>query len=261
MRTAVNRGYKIKDGEIMQKDYLSLSREIYRRKSIREYDDRAIDFLEDSTDLTKKFGLVPLFKDIRYKIVVFKNDEIKNIRSKYFIAFFSEEVDGGRENIGFIGQQLSLELQAIGIGTCWLGIKKPERKDRTADGLGYVLAMSAGYPKGEATRPLDKISRRDISEIALGEADEYIEAVRLAPSAVNNQPWAVEKAGDKYNFYLAKPKNFILGSILGDLRKIDMGIGMAHLFIKAKSAGKAVEINSDGQNLPNAIYVATLTLK
>ncbi|MDR1940428.1 MAG: hypothetical protein LBQ40_06545 [Clostridiales bacterium] len=246
----------------MEKDYFKLSQEIYRRKSVREYTDDTIDFLEDGTDLTKKFGLVPLFKDIRFEIAVLKDGEIKNRRSKYCIAFYSEDIDGCNENVGFIGQQLSLELQAMGIGTCWRGVKKPNSDNRSRDGLRFVLSMTAGYPKGPATRSVYDFNRVDAADIAIGEPDEYIEAVRLAPSAVNNQPWAVEKSGAAYNFYLKKARNFFLGMVLGEnLRKIDMGIGMAHLFIKVKAAGKDAVMSANGQNLPDALYIGTIEVK
>ncbi|MDR3263503.1 MAG: hypothetical protein LBT30_04255 [Clostridiales bacterium] len=244
------------------KDYKLLSSKIYDRMSVREYSYKKVDFFEDGTDLAAKFGLVPLFKDIRCKIVMLKDgEEVKNGRSKYCIGFFSETTVGYLENVGFLGQQLSLELQALGIGTCWWGMKKPARAYRNSDGLEFVISMSAGYPEGALTRTPDGFKRNTLDEIALKEKDDYIDAVRFAPSAVNNQPWLVEKNGSSYNFYLSKPKSIVSRFLIADMRKIDMGIGISHLYIKAKADGLDAEIKANGQNLTDAVYIATLTLK
>ncbi|MDR1905839.1 MAG: hypothetical protein LBQ27_02845 [Clostridiales bacterium] len=245
------------------KDYKKLASAIYERQSVRNYSDKKIDFLEDNTDLVQKFDLAPLFKDVRFKAVMLKNGEaVKNNRSDYCIGFFSDETGGGFENVGFIGQQLSLELHNLGIGTCWWGFKKPAREYRTDDGLKFVISMSAGYPEGTLIRKYpDGFVRKPLKEIALCGQDEYTEAVRLSPSAVNNQPWLVEKRENTYNFYMAKPKNLIDRLlVINNMRKIDMGIGMAHLFIKAKADGYNVDFKADGQNLSDALYIATATL-
>jgi hypothetical protein len=242
------------------KDYKLLSEKIYERRSVRTYSDKSVGVLDDGGDIVEKFEILPLFKDIRCKILLLKDGEVKNKRSKYCFGFYSDEVGGYLENVGFMGQQLSLSLQAQGVGTCFWGMKKPENDAREVDGMHSVITMSAGIPEGALKRTLAEFDRKPVTAVSLKESDEYIEAVRLAPSAVNNQPWLVEKNGNSYNFYMSKPGLF--GKLFyGNLRKIDMGIGISHLFIKAKADGFDVEIKADGQNLPDAAYVATLTLK
>jgi hypothetical protein len=242
------------------KDYKILSEKIYERKSVRTYSDKSVDILDGGGDIVEKFEIIPLFKDIRCKIVLLKDGEINNKRSKYCFGFYSDEAGGYLENVGFMGQQLSLALQAQGVGTCFWGLKKPENNARTVDGMRAVITMAAGYPEGSIKRTLAEFDRKSITAISLKESDEYIEAVRLAPSAVNGQPWLVEKNGNSYNFYMSKP-NFFGKLFMSNLRKIDMGIGISHMFIKAKADGFDVEIKADGQNLPDAAYAATLTLK
>ncbi|MDR2091451.1 MAG: hypothetical protein LBP62_07395 [Clostridiales bacterium] len=242
------------------KDYKLLSEKIYERMSVRKYADIPVAVLDDGKDVIQKFGIVPLFKDIRCKIVLLKDGEVKNNRSKYCFGFYSDEAGGYLENVGFMGEQLALELQALGVGTCFWGMKRPIGEAYALDGMRCVITMSAGYPEGAGKRTIAEFERKPLTAISLKESDEYIEAVRLAPSAINNQPWLVEKKGNSYNFYMSKP-SFFGKLFMGNMRKIDMGIGISHLFVKAKADGFDVDIKADGQNLPDAAYIATLTLK
>jgi nitroreductase len=90
--------------------------------------------------------------------------------------------------------------------------------------------------------------------------DSLIEAVRIAPSAVNLQPWLIEKAGNKYNFYIRPPKGMI-ERLIKDMRHVDMGIAMAHLFIKAKADGANVSFSFEGKSIKQGGYIASLNLK
>ena len=243
------------------KDYKLLNQKIFERASLRGYTQDKIELLENRADPTLEFGLVPLFKDIKYKILYLKDgDGVKNVKAPYCFGFYTDDVNGALENIGFVGQQLSLELQARGIGSCWWGMKKPDRNHRTAEGLYCVITMGAGLPSGKMTRALTEFDRKPIEEICLKDKDGLLEAVRLAPSAVNRQPWLVEKVGDSYNFYLSKPKSVMDKLFLTAMRRIDMGIAMSHLYVSAKAQGYAVEIKADGRNTGDATYVATLKL-
>ena len=59
------------------------------------------------------------------------------------------------------------------------------------------------------------------------DAKEYLEPLemlRIAPSAVNKQPWRVVKEDDKIHFYLASTNN---------LNRVDMGIALCHFHLTA----------------------------
>ena len=68
-------------------------------------------------------------------------------------------------------------------------------------------------------------------------ADRYADAfemVRLAPSAVNKQPWRLIKDGNNIHFY---EKQTTKENALGDIQKIDLGIAMAHFELAAAEDG------------------------
>ncbi|MDR3293834.1 MAG: hypothetical protein LBT20_07030 [Clostridiales bacterium] len=241
-------------------DYSSLKKAIFERQSVREYTDAPVPALDGDVDFVKAFGLTEIFP-APYKIVLLKDGEaVKNKRSKYCIGFYASDDYGSLENVGFVGELLSLYLHTIGVGTCWWGMKKPDRTYRTEDGLSFCISMSAGIPTGSLTRTPDGFKRNAVTEIA-NESDGLIEAVRVAPSAMNNQPWKIEKKGNAYHFYIKKPKNLLERFFLAEMRKIDTGIAMAHLYVAALADGYTVTVKADGQNTADATYVATLKIE
>ncbi|MDR0321078.1 MAG: hypothetical protein LBI28_06215 [Treponema sp.] len=244
------------------KDYKHLAQTIFKRKSVRVYSQASAEILEKN-DIIQTLGIQPLIDNIKVDVKALGKGEVKNERSKYCIAFYSEEKPFYRENIGFIGQQIDLELQAMGLGTCWWGMKKPKRGHRKTDGLDCLITMTAGYPLKEETRIYpDGFVRKAVKDIVTGNiaelsSDRLIEAVRVAPSAVNLQPWLVEKTGNKYNFYLRSPKG-IIERMISDIRHVDMGIALAHLFIQAKADGKDVSFSFEGKNIKQGKYIASI---
>lgn len=128
-----------------------------------------------------------------------------------------------------IAEQIVLWLTLQGVGTCWLGatyhgIGRPQADCR-------VLALiAAGIP---APKPhlLDRISRgisrsdtrrplADLFDVAPGSIYlPALEMVRLAPSAMNRQPWRAIEQGGTLHFYCDRAD---------DYRDLDMGIAVAH---------------------------------
>jgi nitroreductase len=246
----------------MQTDYKRLSEMIYKRQSVRVYSAAAADILENNANLLETFNVRPLRDDIRVKVKILGKNEVKNDRSPYCLAFYSEEKPFHLENIGFIGQQIELELQSKGLGTCWWGMKKPKKEYKKEDGLSCVITMTAGIVREAGTRSYpDGFKRKEPGEIIIGntEADSLTEVVRIAPSAVNLQPWLVEKEGNKYNFYIRRPKS-MMERLIKDMRHIDMGIAMAHLYIKAKADGLNASFSFEGKDINQGAYTASVII-
>jgi nitroreductase len=246
----------------MQADYKRLAETMYKRKSVRVYSETAADILENNIDLIEAFNVRPLREDINVKVKILRKNEIKNNRSPYCIAFYSEEKPFHLENIGFIGQQIELELQSKGLGACWWGMKKPKKEYKKADSLACIITMAAGLPQTAETRTYpDGFKRREAEEIIVGnkDADSFIEAVRIAPSAVNLQPWLIEKTGNKYNFFIRPPKG-MMERMIKDMRYIDMGIAMAHLYVQAKADGFNAAFSFEGKSIKEGKFLASITI-
>ena len=243
------------------KDYNQQAEMIYKRKSVREFSGNPAEIFENGYNLMELFGVKPLIDSIKVKVITLKKDKINNKRSNYCIAFYSEEKPLCLENIGFIGQQIDLALQSKGLGTCWWGMKKPKRAYKNMDGLHCVITMTAGHPLKDEQRVYpDGFERKAVKDILLNDtqSDRFIEAVRIAPSAVNLQPWLIEKIDGKYNFYIRKPKT-IMEKMVSKMRHIDIGIALAHFFILAKAGGVEPSFGFEGKDIEQGKFVISVT--
>ncbi|MDO5815078.1 MAG: nitroreductase family protein, partial [Methanobrevibacter sp.] len=149
---------------------MNLKEQIFVRKSCRKYLDEEIemDMIHDFISKAK-----PLNDEIHYYYEILTPDKL-NIRTRwsapYYLALFSEKKDNYLENIGFIFQQVSLFMQSIGIGSCWVGLASVKGKNPD-----FVIAISFGK-SDDLTRDLSGFKRKRLSEISDFEDDMLIPA-------------------------------------------------------------------------------------
>jgi hypothetical protein len=62
-----------------------------------------------------------------------------------------------------------------------------------------------------------------------------LEMVRLAPSAVNKQPWRVVTDGQRVHFYECRSRGISKGDVL-DIQQVDLGIALCHFELAAREA-------------------------
>lgn len=156
-----------------------------------------------------------------------------------------------QETVGYIGEAAILEATALKLGTCWVaGFFNPAAVAHRVKLAPYerVLAVSPlGYPLAEKTLGEKVISgfgrshkRKPLTEFVNGVSEENwpvwlksaLEAVRIAPSATNRQPW---------RFYIGK-KAITISTDLGKLdfgvsKRLDCGIAMLHMEVTALNHG------------------------
>lgn len=206
---------------------MDLASQIYVRKSARNYLDDEIDmsaireFLDNVTVLTP---------EINYSYEILTRDEV-NIRTRwkapYYIALYSEKKENYGVNLGFVFQQLSLFMQSLGIGSCWVGMATIKEKNPE-----FVILISFGK-SDDMTRDITKFKRKSLSEISDME-DERLKPAQLAPSAVNSQPWYFKHTEDGFDVFKVK-HNIVKQKIFGRWNDIDIGIALAHLYVSNKN--------------------------
>ncbi len=162
---------------------------------------------------------------------------------------------------GFAFEQIALYADSIGLGTCWLGgtfkRKSVARLLRIKKDEWIPVMMPVGYPakrasareqitrlaiKADSRKPFEEVffdgkNGLALNETTSGDLAEVLEAVRLAPSASNKQPWrlVVNTVGD-VEFYVERTPNY--GAMLGyDIQLVDIGIAMYHFLAAAKETG------------------------
>ena len=217
---------------------MTIKETIYRRKSFRSYSDSLLQN-EMLQDIEKAIAEAkPLYPDIKFSWEIIGNEKFKSVqnwRAPHYVAMFTEEAEGARENLGFIFQQVELYMQSKGIGTCWLGLGKlSDADDITAkhSGMECVMMMAFGTPEGEEYRSeLSEFKRRTAAEISDRE-DCRLECARIAPSAVNSQPWYFVHDDETIHVYCVT--KYLIHKVLGKMNKFDMGIALAHLYVENK---------------------------
>lgn len=218
---------------------------IKRRKSIRKY---IMEPLAEKTlvDLREQFTkIVPLYPEINYSIdIVSKTKGLFGIAAPHYLVFYSQEKEGYLENIGYIGQHISLYLTKNGIGSCWLGMAKP----KDVGDYPFVICMAFGNPGEELYRSLAEFNRKRIEEISSGE-DERLEAARLAPSGMNHQNWNFVAEDGLIHCYIKK-------NMMMRLATIDIGIALAH--ISAESERFSFSKADNAQHIDKHIYIGTV---
>jgi hypothetical protein len=150
----------------------------------------------------------------------------------YAILAYSGDSDPELVNIGYTLQGVDLYLQSAGYGSLWCGMAAPKETSRD-----YRILL--GY--GKTSVPLrsggSDYKRKNINEIS--DTDNAIaRAVRLAPSAVNFQPWKLSFGDNKVNIHVNVRG---IGRVLpGKLYLYDIGIALKHAELALEHDGKAV---------------------
>lgn len=216
---------------------MNLKETIYRRKSVRSYTGNPID--QETLTKIQEFmvNIKPLYPDIKVRAEIMEKEKVKCIFpwvTPQVISIFTEDKEGALENVGFMFQQLDLYLQSIGIGVCWLGMGRLDKKKvaeaESTDDLKFVMMLAFGQPKGEALRSdTGEFKRKSLGQIS-DRVDERLEPARLAPSSVNSQPWYFIHEGEIIHTYCTC-KGILNKVALSEMNRIDVGIALAHMYV------------------------------
>ena len=233
---------------------------IDQRRARRRFEPRPVDanLLDRLRTVCKEFRP---FSEVRTVLVNQSPDKVlKGVIGAYgkikgataFLAFLGNmKSPYVQERAGYLGESLILEATALGLGTCWVaGMFRPELA-ATLAGAGENEKVIAVSPVGYAAQHWsmeEKImtgfgrthQRKPLGELVRGfeEAkwppwmEKALEAARLAPSAVNRQPW---------RFLIGEDNVTVSVDNLSDTyhvsKRLDCGIAMLHLELGALNEG------------------------
>jgi len=234
---------------------MTLKEMIYKRKSCRSFTNVPVDGA--ILEAIKAFSMKPLYPEIKVHWDIVPRNQVKCIcpwTTPQLIAIYSEETDGWLENVGFLFQQMELYLQSLGLGACWLGMGRMNPKTAPqVEGMQFVIMLAFGHPKGDPLRHELKNFKRKKPEQIADYADPRLEPARLAPSAVNSQPWYFTHENDTMHVYYGRK------GVLNDMHRIDIGIALAQLYVANRETfcfSKA----ENGPKVPGCDYIGSITL-
>ena len=201
-----------------------------------------------------------------------------------YIAGKMRRVPHAEEAFGYTFEKVVLYAWSLGVGTTWIAGTMNRDAFEKAMGVAEDEVMPCVSPLGYSAKKLSlresmmrkgvkADSRLDFGSVffensfekpltiaAAGKLADVLDAVRLAPSAVNKQPWRVVVCGDKVHFYEKRSRGYDNGS--WDIQKIDMGIALCHFELGANELGLRVsfEIADPGISVADDVrYIASFT--
>lgn len=249
-----------------EKKYSELIR---ARRSVRTFDGKGIS--EEVMEQLRVFAAScpnPYDIPMEFRFLNAKEHGLKSpviAGTDEYVAVKLKRVPGFEEALGYSLEKFVLDAWSVGIGTTWIGgtMDRPafERAMELADDeimpcvspIGHAarrmslkeIAMRKGVG-ADRRKPFEELFfaggfDQPLTEAKAGQLLLPLQMVRLAPSAVNKQPWRVVIAGEYAHFYKKSGKGFS-SSAVGDMQKIDMGIALCHFALGADGA----ELGTDG---------------
>jgi nitroreductase len=234
---------------------------IEKRRSRRRFDPDLPITPETVAALEKVCSEFTPFPGARSRLVTESYDSVfKGVIGSYgkvkgtqtFIAFIGDMDDQFvQEKVGYTGEAIILEATALGLNTCWVaGFFRPEVVTSLIEvnKSEQVLAVTPVGHSREHESWEEKLmsrfgrshNRLPLSRLVRGLPDEQrpnwvnvsLEAARLAPSAVNRQPWGFDIQDDGITVFVRTG-----GPEFNVSKRLDCGIAMLHLEVAAMSSG------------------------
>ena len=269
---------------------MTVTEAVKNRRSVRTFDGRALDpadagkIMDFAGQADNPYGI-----SIEWKLLDAKEHGLSSpviAGTDMYIAGKMRRVPHAEEAFGYSFERIVLYAQSIGVGTTWIAGTMNRGAFESAVGLedGEVMPCVSplGYPAKKMTLR-EKMMRKGIqagsrmafgelffdgsfdkplSEEAAGKTAPAFEAVRLAPSAVNKQPWRAVLRGSAVHFYEKKSRGYDSGT--WDIQKIDMGIALCHFALAAEEYGLSAAFGISDPGIPageGTVYTASFVLK
>lgn len=230
---------------------LDLYASICRRLSCRKYDMNPLpqDVLSEVEAAIGTFA--PLYPDIvlTHRLVR-KTKGRYHVEAPHYLIISGQGTPQDQESAGFLYEQFVLMLDAMDLGSVWLGssfdIEAPDPKRD-------ILSIGFGHAAEEVHRLPDAFKRFPIETISNAPDDICVKAVHLAPSGMNTQPWYLEKLDDHVLVYKRRLKGPV--SLVYHHSGVDMGIALCHYMLACRKYGKPFYFTPDTTLPPRAGYL------
>lgn len=191
------------------------------------------------------------------------------VKAPHFIVVTSKTQSGFRQAVGYSIAHVILAMNDLGIATCitYPGVDKSviEKHVQLEEEQEPVLFIAFGNPENplELYPKADYYKRRPLKDIIIqGPVKRkykfILEAVRLAPSSFNTQPWRFSVDGNRIHLMRVK-LGFIKSKFFTSLNKIDMGIALAYMIIAMKSKGMKFKLVK--QSIPHTDMEYMITIE
>lgn len=198
---------------------------IKARHSVRQYEDRKVpaeirEQLQAEVDaINKESGLhiQILFDEPRcFNSMMAHYGKFSGVQN--YIALVGPKGSKLEEQVGYYGERLVLLAQSLGLNTCWVAMTHGKSAAQIGAGERQACLISLGYGSTQGvphvSKPMEQLVKAD------GELPDWfregMEAVMLAPTAMNQQKFLFTLQGDKVT--ATAGRGFYTGMDLGIAR-------------------------------------------
>lgn len=209
------------------------------RKSVRRYSKNAVPKVLIDQILNCAGKIPAVFPEKTCEIRIYSALEAERkikgafrVKAPYYLAVFCGKSSTALIEAGCFAQRLVLYMTTKGLGTCYQGGSKLKAGEIPADKqLAAIIAF--GYAEGQSFRDSRQIKRNPLNQMCsyhetVGEdMRTLLKTARLAPSAMNRQPWRFEVWQDRIAVYVVE--DAILKNMLAAGQLFDIGIVLCHL--------------------------------
>ena len=269
---------------------MNMTEMIRSRRSVRTFDAMPLRE-EDASRILAFAGKVenPYALPIEWKLLDRKNDDLSVpvvAGAETYIAGKMQRAEHAEEAFGYTFEKIVLYAWSLGVGTTWIAgtmdRKAFERAMCLAENEVLPCVSPLGYPAAKMSlretmmrKGVKADSRLDFDKLFFdgafdkplpadyaGDLRLSLELVRLAPSAVNGQPWRLVLCGDRVHFYEKRGRG--MASAAWDIQKIDMGIALCHFELGAVESGLRPVLQVEDPGIPGQeglVYIASFRIE
>ncbi len=227
---------------------MTLYETIFARRQVRSYLSTPLDpkTQESILDFARK---AEQLEGQAVQLQIVPMDQVSGGQSApcYLLAFCDSNA-AAYANVGFVLQKVDLYVQSIGLGCGWFMSIKPKKGNNN-----FCIALAIGQTEQPMRKGEAEFKRKAPEEIC-SRLNAVTQAVRLAPSSLNSQPWTLKFEPSKItiNDSGRGVKRIILKN---KLNKIDVGIAARHAVIALEKEGASVKsiVAEDGKHFAISI--------
>ena len=236
---------------------------VTRRKSVRSFD--GVPLREEDRGLLSAYldGLkTPFDLPMEFRILDAKEHGLSSpvvTGTDLYVAGKLRRGAMAEVAFGYALEDFVLYAASLGVGTVWIAGTMDraafERAMELAEDEFLPAVTPIGYPakkrslrdaamrraiRSDSRQAFETLFFRDSFDRPMTEGDagvyrEALELVRLAPSAVNRQPWRIVQSGSAFHFF--EKHSLPANDARGDVQKVDIGIALAHFDLALKAQG------------------------
>lgn len=206
---------------------------MFTRRAVRKYDPTPLD--ENTlTGIKTYLNSIKQLDGQAARFEILTGDRVGDNSAPHYITAYCDENAAAYINVGYVLEKADLYLQSTGLGSLWLGMAKPKENNQD-----FCIMLAFGRTYVPQRKSESEFNRLPLSEISDSDSD-VAKAARLAPSAVNSQPWKLHVADGTVTIrYFGRGMMKLI--LKNRLNKIDLGICTRFVVEALRHEGKNIE--------------------